>query len=261
MVSAVEAQLRPREAKGRKRTERMVGPPKTAKLAAVLAPFKGGYRKICDDRAKLAHIASRRVATTPYELLRFQQRMDDLRIELEEMEFQIADALYLSLDDLVEDQLDLSIDLCLERSRAKQIQLPDHPATDSEVRSILYRMYRGGSFYPLIFIRDLESAFFRGLGQRITARGMRGREIAGRTRILVLRRRFDLWESFHRRLENNDRVHFIGEIRWIWRRGRIVRRPAYAPRDHVKDARRVAAILDRAIRRRRAASATKAGKA
>jgi len=235
-------------------------PPKRAKLAGILVPFRAEYRRICDDKAKLAHVASRRVATTAYETLLFQERMDDLRVQMEEMESEIAGALFLSLDELVEDQLDLSIDLCLARSRAKRIELPDHPATDSEIRSILYRMYRGGSFYPLIFIRDLESAFFRGLGQRISARGMRGREIAARTRILVLRRRFDLWECFHRRLENNDRVEFVGNVRWIWRRGRIVRRPAYAPRDRVEDASRVAAILDRAIRRRRTASTTSVGK-
>ena len=219
-------------------------------LASILRSFKEGYTSIFNERAKLSYVASRRIPTTPYHTFLYQKKLDDLKILMEELESEISKTLYSNLEELVDELLSLAVTKHLERSKSKRPELPDVPVTEREIRTILYRMYRGGSFYPLVFTRDVESEFFRVLARKTSAQGMRGKEIADRTRKFVLRLRYDLKETIHKALEDSELLEPIGFVRWTWRRGKVVRRAAYAPADLQGESRRVAGILERAIRRR-----------
>jgi hypothetical protein len=228
----------------------MEAPPPAPRLKQILEPFVQGYTEILDERAKISYFASRRSRTTTYQTLLYQARLDDLRMLLEELESEIALALCADLDGLVDLHLDGAITAHLSRSAKKKVELPDPPTTAREIRSILYRMYRGGSFHPLVFPREVETEFFRVLARSVDLEGMRGKEIAQRARKLVLRHRIDLRETIRQGMEASESLRSLGFVRWSWRRGRVVRRVAYAPASLYDEALRLAGILERAIARR-----------
>ncbi len=193
-------------------------------------------------------MAQRRSATTQYETFLYQSRLDDLRIRLEELECSVAEALYANLDAMVDDCLEQSVMRHLARSRELAFDLPGNPISRKEARTVLYRMYRGGPFHPLVFPRDVANEFYRALSSRIDREGMRGDEIAAQVRRLVLRLRYDLDRAVQIRLEASEYLEPLGYVRWTWRRGKVVRRLAYAPKGLVDEATKVSNALDAAIR-------------
>lgn len=224
------------------------------RLPALLEPFRAEHNRILKERARLSYVALRRSSTTPYQTFLYQSTLDDLRIKMEELECSIAEALYANMEAMVDECLEQSVLRHLARSRETMVEIPPNPLSKKEARMLLYRMYRGGSFHPLVFPRDVANEFYRALSSRIDREGMRGKEIAAQVRRLVLRLRYDLDRSIQMRLEASEYLEPLGYVRWTWRRGKVVRRLAYAPKDMVKDATRVSITLDAAIRASKALS-------
>lgn len=218
------------------------------RLPGLLEPFRAEHDRILKERARLSYVALRRSATTQYQTFLYQSTLDDLRIKMEELESSIAEALYANLESMVDDCLEQSVVRHLARSREAMTELPGNPPSKKDVRTVLYRMYRGGPFYPIVFPRDVANEFYRALSSRIDREGMRGREIAAQVRRLVLRLRYDLDRAVQMRLEASEYLEPLGYVRWTWRRGKVVRRLAYAPVDMVQEATRVSGTLDAAIR-------------
>ncbi len=222
--------------------------PETDNIKNLLGPFRARYSEVLNERARLAYKAARTSPTASYASFRLQSRLDDLTVKLELLESEIAQVLYSNMDDLIQDGLAQAVSDHLARSRTKMVGLRGNPADGSDVRSILYRMHRGGTFYPLVFPREIGMEIFRTMARRIDEEGMRGNEIAARTRKLVLRTRFRLREAVCQGLDSVSDLEQLGEIRWSWRRGKIVRRRAYAPKGMLEQARAVVAMTDSAIR-------------
>jgi hypothetical protein len=223
-------------------------------LREILSPFRPRYRDILKKRAKLSFVGSRRATTTPYQTIVYQEGLDDLRIAIGELESEIASSLYVNLKDLVDDLLDISVRRTLSSSRKKMVPLPSPPDTPKKVRAILYRMYRGGTFYPLVFTREVESEFYKVLGQMVSLQGMRGREVASQTRKHAVRLGLDLREIIFEGLQARDYMVEIGPVRWSWRRGKTVRRLAFSPLELREEAIRVADVLNTAVAKRNMAS-------
>ncbi len=224
------------------------------RLPGLLEPFRPEHDRILKERARLSYVAMRRSSTTPYQTFLYQSTLDDLRIKMEELECSIAEALYANLEVMVDDCLEQSVLRHLARSRETTVDLSGNPLSKKEARTLLYRMYRGAPFFPLVFPRDVGNEFYRALSSRIDREGMRGREIAAQVRRLVLRLRYDLDRAVQMRLEASEYLEPMGYVRWTWRRGKVVRRLAYAPKDMVQEATRVGNALDAAIRASRALS-------
>jgi hypothetical protein len=115
-------------------------------------------------------------------------------------------------------------------------------------------MYRGGTFYPLIFAREVEMEFYRVLGRMVSRQGMRGREVSSQTRKMAIRSRLELGKIIYQRLQTRDSLVQVGPVRWSWRRGQTVRRLAFAPAELRDEAMKVAKSLDAAVARRGLAS-------
>lgn len=222
----------------------------TTPLAGMLDPYKDRYRSILKERAKLTFVARRRSTTTPYQTFLFQEGIDDLRIAISNLESEIAEALLGNLDALVKDFLPAAISHALEAGRRKRVELPSNPRSPREIRTILYRMYRGGSFHPLLFAREVEMEFYRALGTSISDEGMRGKETASIARRLVIRHRTGIREMIREGLEEHPSMVSMGAVRWSWRRGSVVRRLVYAPEDLQGEASKVISILNKAVARR-----------
>jgi len=223
-------------------------------LRELLTPFRPKYRDILKRRAKLSFVGSRRTSTTPYQTIVYQEGLDDLRIAIGELESEIAKSLYVHIEDLVEDLLDITIHRTLAGSRRKRVPLPSSPKTPKEIRAILYRMYRGGTFYPLVFAREVEMEFYSVLGQMVSHHGMRGKEVSAKTRKHAIRFGLDLRNSIFEGLRKSNYLVEIGPVRWSWRRGHTVRRLAFAPAELREEAEKVATILDAAVAKRTMAS-------
>jgi hypothetical protein len=219
-------------------------------LAGMLDPYKDKYRSILKERAKLTFVARRRSTTTPYQTFLFQEGIDNLQIAISNLESEIAEALLGNLEALVKALLPSAISHSLEAGGTRRVELPSNPRSPREIRTILYRMYRGGSFHPLLFAREVEMEFYRSLGASISEEGMRGKEIANIARRLVIRHRTDIRELIREGLEEHPGLVSMGAVRWSWRRGSVVRRLVYAPQDMKEEASRVISILNRAVARR-----------
>ena len=229
-------------------------PPDSPHLSQILSAFRQRYRDVLKKRAKLSFVGSRRATTTPYQTILFQEGLDDLRIAIRDLESEIAADLCANMQDLLGDLLDVSVGCTLARSLKKRSALPASPESPRDVRTILYRMYRGGTFYPLIFPREVEMEFYRVLGQVVSLQGMRGREVSSQARKLAIRQGLDLREMIFHGLEARDHLVKIGPVSWSWRRGNRVRRLAFAPAKLREEAERVSGILNKAVARRNLAS-------
>ena len=229
-------------------------PPDSRQLGEILSPFTSRYREILRKRAKLSFVGSRRTATTPYQTLVYQEGLDDLRIAIAELESRIAEDLHSHMEELLDDLLDGSVRGTLARSRKRMVTVPASPRTPKEVRAVLYRMYRGGTFYPLIFAREVEMEFYRVLGRMISRHGMRGREVSSQTRKMAIRSGLDLGKMIYQRLQTREVLVQVGPVRWSWRRGHTVRRLAFAPTELRDEAMKVAKSLNAAVARRSLAS-------
>ncbi len=234
----------------RKQTPMPESTPGKDHLGGMLDPYRDEYRSILKERAKLTFVARRRAATTPYQTFLFQKGIDDLRIAISSIESKIAEALLANLQALVEDFLSSAISSALEGGRRKRAELPRDPKSSKDIRTILYRMYRGGSFHPLLFAREVEMEFYRALAASISDEGMRGKEIANTARRLIIRYRVGIREMIRDGLDKNPDLISMGTVRWSWRRGSVVRRLVYAPKDMQEEASRVINILNRAVARR-----------
>ncbi len=223
----------------------------TGGVSSIIQPYAPRYRQILDKRARLTHLLKRLASQSVR--ISYQERIDDLSIEMEELEGRIACAICSVLDQLVEAYLPAAISHYLARSRARGIRLPRRPLSREQIRRILYRMHSGGSFYPLLFVRDLELELYRVIGEDIASSGMRGREIAGRARRMAIRNRINLRRTILDALNNQDGVEAVGYVPWVWRRDSVSRRAAFAPSRLLDQAREVAAVLEEAVERRRLA--------
>jgi hypothetical protein len=212
------------------------------------------YQGILKERAKLSFVSSRRIATTPYQTFLYQEGMDDMRMAIGELETEIAAAIFPDISSLARQHLELTVTKTLQTGKKKAMELPEPPKTPRQVRTILYRMYRGGSFYPLTFPREVELEFFRVLAGLISAEGMRGPEIANQARKLVLRSDLDLRAEILQGMRNSEHLVELGPVRWSWRRNSVVRRNAFTRPELEQQARKVASILDKAIALRQVVS-------
>ena len=221
--------------------------PAEARLADMLERYKERYRAILKERAKLTFVGMRRASTTPYQTFLYQEGIDDLRISITNLESEIAEALLTNIEALVSDFLPAAVSGALEAGRKKAKEISLKPKSAREVRTILYRMYRGGSFYPLLFAREVEIELYKALAASISTQGMRGKEIAGATRRLIIRHRVGIREMIREGLEGCRGIAPMGTVRWSWRRGSVVRRLVFAPAGLEDEASRVIGALDKAV--------------
>ncbi len=227
-------------------------------VSPILQPFEHRYHEILDKRARLVHLL-KRIASHSLRIT-YQQRIDDLTIEMEELEGKIACAICSAMDQMVQAYLPAAISHYLSRSKARAVPLPEGPLSRDHVRRILYRMHSGGSFYPLLFVRDLELQVYRVLGDAISTNGMRGKEIAGRTRRLAIRNRINLRRTILNTLDEMDGVESLGYVPWVWRRDSVSKRRAFVTSPLVQQAREVTAVLQEAVTKKHLALRVPRGK-
>lgn len=218
-------------------------------LEEVLSSYREEYEGIEDEYARTSYIASRKTNGSRYQCIRYQEELDDLKIRLEELETEVSGALFERLDELLEERMPDAVDAYLESSRRDGTKI-EPPETRREVRSILYRMYRGGSFYPLIYPRDMALQFYRCLAEAISGRDMRGGEIAAKLRKMVIRSGYPINERVDAILRETPGIDYLGTTAWSWRRNKVVKRPSYYPHNRRRQALRIADILRSAIEHR-----------
>ncbi len=218
-------------------------------LEEILNRHSDDYIAIENKCARLSFEAARRRKTSQYQRIQHEARLDDARFELEELETRISQSLFSRIHELLEENLNPALLSYLRSSKKRKPNLSSDPKR-KKTRKILYRMYRGGSFYPLIFPRDIAHEFFLALAKLIERQGMRGKEIAAKTRKIALRSGYDIAKDVDGILSSTKGIKSMGKIKWSWRRNRIRRRPAYCLEDSENEARRILDIMQKALERR-----------